>query len=462
MHQRAHGNGHAVDLEQVRAFVGACDLMTEIGEHRPFVAPCHVTLERLLRGEQRHGGNGGVVRLVDPRLALRRISEPAAGVLGADAGNRTIGGVCAKFRYRQIGGGYHIGTIRVERLAAHAAFNLRITEVIAKIVIRTQRHRRFHANMHAVLAQAGGLVFGDGGFVAAGFQMTGQVQADGVCLVAGDRIVMLVHGHGRTGERAADDTLVGVQFGLRFQEDWQMSPMHQITAYRVPPMHIVPAETIRVELEEQVVAPLELAQAVRIVHPACERFEMRARTPETVVDLFQRGLCRPIGVAWIHVHVANAVVKQVIAFGKVAEAYNQAACRHGDGGFLRHRNGEMMPAFGDGHGVRRDCDAVAVRNGNDGVPLATAFGEQIELPVAAGFDGDGIGIRHSRPLYTCEMNMENGWKYSKTQCRQETIESRSMMRQRNGVIGPFSERLIESSLRARLSVAALSSIMATS
>jgi len=41
---------------------------------------------------------------------------------------------------------------------------------------------------------------------------------------------------------------------------------------------------------------------------------MRARTPETVVDLFQRGLCRPIGVAWIHVHVANAVVKQVIAF----------------------------------------------------------------------------------------------------------------------------------------------------
>lgn len=106
-------------------------------------------------------------------------------------------------------------------------------------------------------------------------------------------------------------------------EDWQMSPMHQITAYRVPPMHIVPAETIRVELEEQVVAPLELAQAVRIVHPTCERFEMRARTPETVVDLFQRGLCRPIGVAWIHVHVANAVVKQVIAFGKVAEAYNQ-------------------------------------------------------------------------------------------------------------------------------------------
>lgn len=60
------------------------------------------------------------------------------------------------------------------------------------------------------------------------------------------------------------------------------------------------------------------------------------------------------------------------------------------------------------------------------------------------------------------MNMENGWKYSKTQCRQETIESRSMMRQRNGVIGPFSERLIESSLRARLSVAASSSIMATS
>ena len=77
-----------------------------------------------------------------------------------------------------------------------------------------------------------------------------------------------------------------------------------------------------------------------------------------------------------------------------------------------------------------------------------AFGEQIELPVAAGFDGDGIGIRHSRPLYTCEMNMENGWKYSKTQCRQETIESRSMMRQRNGVIGPFSERLIESEANA--------------
>ncbi len=65
--------------------------------------------------------------------------------------------------------------------------------------------------------------------------MTGQVQADGACLVAGDRIVMLVHGHSRTGERAADDTLVGVQFGLRFKEDRQMSTMHQITAYRVPP-----------------------------------------------------------------------------------------------------------------------------------------------------------------------------------------------------------------------------------
>ena len=173
MHQRADGDCLAVKLEQVRTFVGTRQLVAEIGEHRSFILPRHVALERFLRGEERHGRHRIHIGLVGAGPALWTARKPAVCTLYADARRRGGHSINIEFGNRQIRGGHHVSAFRINRLAGHAGFHLRITEIEAKTIVNAQRDRRFDTHMHAILTQAGGLVFSDGRFVSASLQVPG-------------------------------------------------------------------------------------------------------------------------------------------------------------------------------------------------------------------------------------------------------------------------------------------------
>ena len=190
-----------------------------------------------------------------------------------------------------------------------------------------------------------------------------------------------------------------MQLRLRFEEDWQMRPMHQIAAHRMPPVHIVPAKTIRIELVEQMVASLEMTQAVRIIHPASEWLEMRRRASETIIDLLQRRLRIPFIVVRIHADETHAFIKEILTLGQVGEPHSQSVRTHRNTHVHRHRNQEMVATLGHRHGMAGDLMAVPVCNG-DGSVIAASFGEQFQQTVAAGFDDNGIVVRHNNLLHS--------------------------------------------------------------
>ena len=58
----------------------------------------------------------------------------------------------------------------------------------------------------------------------------------------------------------------------------------------------------------------------------------------------------------------------------------------------------MVATLGHRHGMAGDLMAVPVGNGNGSVIVAS-FGEQFQQTVAAGFDGNGIVVRHNDLLH---------------------------------------------------------------
>src|SRR4051794_17579601 len=61
------------------------------------------------------------------------------------------------------------------------------------------------------------------------------------------------------------------------KSDRQMLPIHQVSAPRVPPMHMPPAVTIRIVLVKHMPPPLVKDGTVRVVHPIGRSQEMITR-----------------------------------------------------------------------------------------------------------------------------------------------------------------------------------------
>ena len=289
--------------------------MTEISKDRSLILPHRVAVQRQGGGEQRHDRHGRLVFLRFTRLAHRVGGEPAGGGCAADAGI----GILVEFVDRLVGGGHNQCSFVVRCVQRQVGFDLRIAEIQPGRWCRPGDPWCFHFEVDAVMAQTGGLVFFDGMLIATGFGVACEYEADGIGVFTLAWIAVVVHGDGGAGERAAGQGMVGGEFRLRFQRDRQMRPMHQVAADRMAPMHAVPAPSVRVELVEQVVAALEFAQAVRIVHPACDRLEMRCRAFRLTVDGRRGGQRIPLCEIRIEINVLNTLVEVIVASAQIAE-----------------------------------------------------------------------------------------------------------------------------------------------
>ena len=77
-----------VDKALLSLLAKRLELVAEVGEHRSFILPRHVALERFLRGEERHGRHRIHIGLVGAGHALRTARKPAVCTLYADARRR--------------------------------------------------------------------------------------------------------------------------------------------------------------------------------------------------------------------------------------------------------------------------------------------------------------------------------------------------------------------------------------
>ena len=102
---------------------------------------------------------------------------------------------------------------------------------------------------------------------------------EAVAVVGGARIdqIQLPVLFDRAAGEASSLRVVVIAFARR-KRDGQLLPMHQVIADRMPPVHLRPEAAIRVELVEEVVFPLEIDQAVRIVDPSAGAHEMVSLT----------------------------------------------------------------------------------------------------------------------------------------------------------------------------------------
>ena len=81
-----------------------------------------------------------------------------------------------------------------------------------------------------------------------------------------------------SGDRSAGEHVLLALFQRGPQRDRQVLPVHQVAAARVPPVHVAPRGSVRVELVEEVVPALIEDGAVGIVVPVGRRMEMVDRT----------------------------------------------------------------------------------------------------------------------------------------------------------------------------------------
>ena len=94
----------------------------------------------------------------------------------------------------------------------------------------------------------------------------------------------------------------------------------------------------------------------------------------------------------------NPFIMKILTLGQVGEPHGQLARSHRETHVCRHRNQETVATLGHRHDMAGDLMAVPVCNG-DGSVIAASFGEQFQQAVAAGFDGNGIVVRHNNLLH---------------------------------------------------------------
>ena len=377
VHDRADGHVRTVQRECVRALVGAAFGIAAIGHHRADIGPGVVGQVGGVVAEGHDRRDPVRIGLVDIGLAMRGEREPSAFVGIADAGlarcRHLVGG--------QVGGQDH-------QRAAETGLDLGVAEVTAEVRALAPHDDGFGPRGQTVGADAGGLAFLDRVRLARHFEMPGQVEADRGRVIARAGAAFGVDGDGGAGERAAGDAPAGVQLALRLEDDRQVGPVHEVAAGGVPPMHVVPAPAVGVELVVQVVPALEAAQAVRVVHPMLRRLEVHGGA-DWIGALRGAVACR--GLAACGVEHTDAAVKQIISTGQI---------HIGHGGIDDFQRVPLLRVEVDLEALTVQVgvhdafgDACATRMQTDGgsMALLRALDEQVELGVTVGRESAGIG-----------------------------------------------------------------------